>query len=235
MTTYATSRGLGLERAYQHWRERGALLGIPSVEDQGPSATIAISRESGAGGAEIARAVAARLEWPVYDRELVDKIAHDSGVRAPLLQTLDEKRPNWLAECVEGLSEEKTMSGAGFAVRLRKTLIALYCHGNCVILGRGAAQILPAERTLRIRLIAPRPWRVTKAAQHFESPANAGSQVDEIDRGRVDFVKSYFLKDPTDLLGYDLTVDVSRFSASDCSDFILAALAARQRLLRAQA
>ena len=69
----------------------------------------------------------------------------------------------------------------------------------------------------------------------FESPANAESTVDDIDRGRVEFVKSYFHKDPNDLLGYDLTVDVSRFSASDCSDFILAALAARQRLLQAQA
>ena len=45
--------------------------------------SIAISRDSGANGHLIARAVGARLDWPVYDKELVSRIAGEMGLRPP--------------------------------------------------------------------------------------------------------------------------------------------------------
>ncbi len=232
MTTYSTSRGASLERAYRHWRERGVLLNLHLTENVTSPVTIAISRESGAGGGAIAHAIAKQLDWPVYDRELVETIAEDSGVSAKLLDRLDEKLPNWLTECMSGFTSERSMSGVGFAIRLRKVLLALYCHGNCVILGRGAAQVLPAKQTLRVRLIAPKPTRIQRATNRLGIREDAERQVAEIDRGRVDFVKSYFHKDPADVHGYDLIIDTSRFSEPDCGDLILAALKARQGLIQ---
>lgn len=228
MTTFSTSRGAALERAYHHWRERGALLDMRNVKDTVPSFTIAISRERGAGGSAIGHAVAEKLGWPAYDRELVDKIADDAGIRSQLLEHLDEKRPNWLAECLASMSGEEHMSGVGFAIWLRKILLALYCHGNCVILGRGAAQVLPVKRTLRVRLIAPRLYRVRRATNHLGIAEDADRQVAEIDRQRIDFVKSYFHKDPSDVHAYDLTLDTSRFSETQSRDLIAFALEARQ-------
>jgi len=38
-----------------------------------PQITIAISRQAGSSGADIARAVGARLGWPVYDHELLTR------------------------------------------------------------------------------------------------------------------------------------------------------------------
>lgn len=233
MTTYANSRGAALEQAYRHWRERGALLGRPPLAGTTPSLTIAVSRQIGAGGSEIASAVANELDWPLYDREIVAKISEDSGVRAQLLEQLDEKRPNWFAECVEGFSEERHMSGAGFAIHLRRILVALYCHGDCVILGRGGAQILPTERTLRVRITAPRIWRVEQVARRVGSADQAERLVKETDRARDDFVKSYFHKDPTNVFDYDLTLNASRFNSADCAAMITAALHARQRLVEA--
>ncbi|MGZ3333747.1 MAG: cytidylate kinase family protein, partial [Isosphaeraceae bacterium] len=60
------------------------LLG-QSEEDRQPQDTvrtvarfqnICISRETGAGGGTIARLVGQRLGWKVYDRELLEAIAH---------------------------------------------------------------------------------------------------------------------------------------------------------------
>src|SRR4051794_28835183 len=66
-----------------HWDER--------VRAQGPSPkatahSIAISREAESGGPEVAREVGKRLGWRVYDRELLEQIATDLGVRADLLE-----------------------------------------------------------------------------------------------------------------------------------------------------
>lgn len=233
MTTYTNARGQGLERAYSHWRERGALLDSSAnqTKDSQLGITIAISRERGAGGGSIAHLVAEQLGWPVYDHELVDKIAEDAEVRSRLLDKLDEKRPNWLAECLESIKGERHVTGVGFAIRLRKILLALYSHGNCVVLGRGAAQVLPEKRVSRIRLIAPMLYRIPRATDHLGISEEAAREVAEIDRQREDFVKSYFHKDPADVHEYDLTLDTSRFSQQDCRDLILAALSARQARL----
>jgi Cytidylate kinase-like family len=60
---------------------------------------IAISRDSGANGHLIALAVGARLNWPVYDQELLRRVADDMGLRARMLESLDEKRADWLQDC----------------------------------------------------------------------------------------------------------------------------------------
>ena len=229
MTTHSTAVGASLERAYRHWRERGALLALPTPGGTQLPMTIAVSRQRGAGGAAIASQVAKKLDWPLYDRQLVDQIAEDSGYRSQLLEDLDEKRPNWLAECIEGFSEEKHMSGVGFAIRLKKVLLALYCHGECVVLGRGAAQLMPSEKTLRVLLVAPEEYRVARIASTLGmSEAEALDHVGSADRDRVDFVKSYFHRDPTDPGSYDITMNTSRFSENMCCELILSALQGRR-------
>lgn len=224
MTTYATSRGVALERAYQHWRERGALLKLPIPKSTAPPLTIAFSRELGAGGSAIAHAIAERIGWPLYDRELVDQISEDTGIRSQLLERLDEKCPSWLAECLDGFSEERNISGAGYAIRLRKILLALYYHGNCVILGRGAAQVLPPEKTLRIRLVAPKSMRIERMSKILGSQDDAVRIVTESDRDRESFVKRYFFKDPASPESYDLTLDTSRFTREGCVSVIASAI-----------
>ena len=224
MTTYTNSRGVALERAYQHWRERGALLKLPFPKHPEPPLTVAISRELGAGGSEISQAIAERMGWPLYDRELVSQISDDTGIRSQLLEKLDEKNPSWLAECLEGFSEERNISGAGYAIRLRKILLALYYHGDCVILGRGAAQILPPEKTLRVRLVAPLGTRIERMSKILGSQDDAVHMVTESDRDREAFVKRYFFKDPASSECYDLTLDTSRFSQEACVDIIATAI-----------
>ncbi len=224
MTTYANSRGAALERAYQHWRERGALLKLPVHKDTRPPLTIAISRELGAGGSAIAHAIAEKKGWPLYDRELVEQISEDTGIRSQLLEKLDEKSPSWLAECLEGFSDERNISGAGYAIRLRDILLALYYHGNCVILGRGAAQLLPPEKTLRIRLVAPKSLRIERMSKILGSQDDAVRIVTESDRDRESFVRRYFFKDPASLESYDLTLDTSRFSRNGCVNTLLSAI-----------
>jgi Cytidylate kinase-like family len=61
----------------------------PSVPPQ-PSFTIALSREAGSGGKLIAREVGRRLNWPVYDYELLDHLATELQVDVDQLESVDE-------------------------------------------------------------------------------------------------------------------------------------------------
>src|SRR5262249_999615 len=55
---------------------------------------LCISREAGAGGGAIARIVGARLNWKVYNRELIEAIAHRMELPIEEVQTLDELAPS---------------------------------------------------------------------------------------------------------------------------------------------
>jgi hypothetical protein len=46
------------------------------------------------------------LGWEVYDRELLEKVAQDIGLRTNLLESVDERRQSWLLEASEALLSE---------------------------------------------------------------------------------------------------------------------------------
>lgn len=220
MTTRSNQLGASLDRAYQHWRERGGLESSPKREASRPPLTVAISRERGAAGTTIAKMLSEKLDWPLYHSELLDHIAAETGLQQDLLEELDERRPNWFSEFIKSFSKEKRISGAGYAILLHKLLAALYMKGNCVILGRGAAQVLPEDRTLRIRLVAPHEHRVRRMAAMLPPDVDAAKHVKQVDHDRRHFVKEYFHIDADECHGYDVTLDTSRFSLEDCCETI---------------
>src|SRR5258708_1963544 len=122
----------------------------------GPGVTIAISRQTGAGGTTLARELGERLGWPVFDREILQHIAEQTGLRVRLLEDMDEKRSGWLREFVETFFSMTPATESVYLRHLIETLGSLYARGNCIIVGRGASQLLPVERTLRVRVVANR-------------------------------------------------------------------------------
>src|SRR5262249_14847401 len=209
-----------LSKAYLHWQTQPA-----SAKATPPAFTVALSRQSGAGGGTIARAVGARLGWSVYDRELLQKIGDEMGLQATLLERVDEKRESWLGECLEALASTPSVNESAYVRRLVKTILALAVQGECVIVGRGAAQILPPEITLRVRLIGPRQARIAARQRQLGiSEEEARRVVDATDHQRTDFVRDHFHRDPTDPENYDLVLNSQRFSAEECAELIIEAL-----------
>jgi cytidylate kinase len=187
--------------------------------------TIALSREAGANAAPVTRALGERLGWPVYDRELLQRIAGEMGVRASLLESMDERSKGWLQECLEAIGSGSTVSEISYARRLVETLLALASRGECVLVGRGAAQLLPPATTLRVRLVGPVADRVKAVRQRFGiSEEEAERWVAKTDAERARFVKDHFRKDPADPRLYDLVLNSARLSASECADIIVEAL-----------
>jgi cytidylate kinase len=216
-----------MAKARQHWQQQRAGEGLAAVPPAPPTPrfTIAISREAGANGPAIARAAGAQLGWPVYDQELLRTIAEDMGVRERLLESVDEKRGNWLRECLQAFSSVPAVSESAYVRHLIETLLSLAAHGNCLVVGRGAAVVLPAETTLRVRLVGPPEQRVRAICDRFGiTEEEAARWVEKTDRERAAFVKDHFQKDAADARNYDLVLNSMRFSVEQCADFIVEAL-----------
>jgi len=216
-----------VDRVCRHWEARGrAEAARKEQPHQAPLAfTITLAREAGVLGTSAAREVGKRLGWQVYDHELLERIAQEMGLRTNLLESVDERRQSWLRESAEAFMELPLVSESAYVQHLLGTVLALAAHGECVIVGRGAAQILPPATTLRVRLVAPLKDRIdTLSRQRSLSRQQAAREVEHIDRDRVDFVQRHFLKDPTDPRNYDLLLNTSRFPIGECADLIIEAL-----------
>jgi cytidylate kinase len=126
---------------------------------------------------------------------------------------------------VEAFVSVPSVSGSAYVRHLTETLFSLATHGECVIVGRGAAQILPVETTLRVRLVAPVEWRTVAMSQKLGvSKEEAERLVEKIDRERVRSVKDHFHKEATDPRQYDLVLNSSRYSVGECADLIVEGL-----------
>jgi cytidylate kinase len=215
-----------MERTGREWhRLHQAEEAGPAVHRLPPAYTIALSRESGANGSRLAQALGERLGWPVYDHELLERVAAEMGLHADLLEGLDERRKGWLEERLEELTGSSRVSQSAYTRRLLELLLALAAHGNCIIVGRGAAQMLPLATTLRVRLVAPVQERVATVRERLGvSRAEAWQRVQETDAARTRFVQDCFLKDPADPRGYDLVLNAARFAVADCAELVLDAL-----------
>src|SRR6516225_6675923 len=94
-----------VEKACQHWEvRRRAVAAEPHIEPTIPhDFSIALSREAGTPASAVAQEVGRLLGWQVYDRQLLEEIAQDMGLRTNLLESVDERRQSWLTEAMEGL------------------------------------------------------------------------------------------------------------------------------------
>src|SRR5262249_33011581 len=93
-----------VEQALRHWQQasRRAIDGGFAPAEP----TIAISRQAGTRGPDIARAVGQRLGWPVYDRELLELIASELGLRTQLVESVDERVSGWIERCLQLFRDE---------------------------------------------------------------------------------------------------------------------------------
>jgi Cytidylate kinase-like family len=217
-----------LAQMARHWETRHAASG----STEGPAApgwTIALEREAGAAGTSIAREVGARLQWQVYDHELIELIAQDMGVRSHLLKYVDERRKNWLQESLETFLLTPDITETAYTRHLIESILALGTHGQCIIVGRGAPFILPPGQTLRVRIVGYPHDRIHRVQRMLGlSRTEAEHEMARLDQERIRFTKTHFLKDPTEPENYDLVLNSSRFSTTECAACIIDSLSQLQ-------
>ena len=189
---------------------------------------LTISREAGSRGAEVAQRMGERLGWAVLDKNLVDRLAGDLELQPRVLEVLDETRINWFSETLLNLFNSRLVAQQGYVELLGKVIALAATSEPVVIVGRGAHLILPPEAGLRVRVIAPRAWRVQwlAASEGLELQA-AEKRVDVIDADRSAFVSRNFRHESTDASAYDLVLNAASLGVDGCVEVIYRALKVR--------
>lgn len=194
-----------------------ASASIPAheIDKRPPKPVIAISRDHGALGRQIANALAQRLDVPVYDREILDKIAERLNTDPQTLKMLDEcvarARDMWMVRLFTGVD----LSEDAYRNHLVNVIFSLARNGG-IILGRGANVVLSTSCALRVRVIAsPEVCTRRVVARYNVSESEAREQIEAINHNRGRFVWEMFHHRNSDSTTFDLVINTDRFEAAD--------------------
>lgn len=208
---------------------------------------ITISRQFGAAGVPVGRALAERFGADFFDRAIVAQAATRSGIAESQLESYDERLPSrWqrLASALASGSPEiampplptddpPAMSIHDRLVRITRAVIEeAAASGNAVIVGRGSAFILGRRPgVLHVQLQASVEDRVRFLLTRVEEiPADV--RPDEaslrelcasIDAARADYIRRIFGANWMDPRHYDLVIDTGRVGVPTTIDVIEAA------------
>ena len=165
---------------------------------------LTIEREYGCGGGEIARKIADRLGWTLWDQALTTEIARLSNCHRSEVETREERVDpvfyrlfkSILRGSFEGSLNANRLNllDADSIFRCTERLIQkAAAAGNCVIVGRGSQHFLrDRPDTLRVFLYAPRRDKIRRLVASGVSEEEVEELVDSVDSDRAAFVERYF-------------------------------------------
>ena len=196
---------------------------------------ITISRQYGAGGSEVARRVATALDWALVDNDVVDKVAERAGMSAEEVAQHDERAPGFIERLARALAtsapdvvttQETPMPGRTeqWLVQLTESVVAEIAEQERVVLvGRAAPAVLGRRSgTLHVKLVAPRPWRISVAARRNGVDLKAAERMmEDTDNNRRRYHRQYYQRDWDDPCNYDMVLNTEALGYEEVVEVIV--------------
>jgi cytidylate kinase len=183
---------------------------------------LAISRESGCGAEEVARAVGKTLDWDVLDKELLHSLANEYQLEEIMLELVDESRISWLVETLGKWLDQRIVTESEYVTRLGQFALLAAHHRSTVFVGRGIQFLLPRERGMAVQIVAPFEARVNRIMKEegFDRK-EARKFLEKRDRARRDFIREHFNHEASDPCLYDLVINLGYVSPHDAAQLIV--------------
>lgn len=165
---------------------------------------ITIEREYGSGGAEIAKKVATRLGWKLWDQLLTNEIARLMDCDCGVVEKHEEKRDplyyrlfkSFMRGSFEGsLNEPRLKMADTDCIRevTERVVKDVAERGQSVIVGRGSAYYLQGRRdAFHAFVYAPLGEKVQRLRTTGKSEREAHQLAETVDLDRAAFIKQYF-------------------------------------------
>lgn len=172
-----------------------------------PVRVITIEREYGSGGANIAKQIAHRLNWKLWDEEITAEIARAANVDLEVTRRCDERVDTLLYRLFKAyargsyeralsFSESQSFDTDCMVAMLHTVVEDIASRGNCVIVGRGSPYILRNRPdAFHVFIYAPSEEKIRRLKSIGKSEKDAMQLVEEVDRDRGDFIRHYFKKE----------------------------------------
>jgi cytidylate kinase len=165
---------------------------------------ITIEREYGSGGADIAKRIANRQGWKLWDQLLTNEIARLMECECRVVEEHEEKRDPlhyrllkaFLRGSYEGSQNAPHLKIADTdCIRevTERVVKGAAESGECVIVGRGSAYYLQGRRdAFHVFVYAPLGDKVQRLRAGGKSESEAIQLAETVDRDRAAFIKQYF-------------------------------------------
>jgi cytidylate kinase len=165
---------------------------------------VTIEREYGSGASAIAKKVADRLSWELWDQRLTDEIARRMSCDRNHVEKQEERNdpPHYrflkafLRGSFEGSLNAHRMTLAdaeGIRQMTEKLMKEVASMGNAVIVGRGSAYYLcDRPDAFHVFIYAPFDEKVARLEQEGKSHAEATDLAQAVDLDRATFIKQNF-------------------------------------------
>ena len=178
---------------------------------------IAITREMGSLGIEVAEQVAAELNLPLIHHEIIEHLADKMRVRKSHVQRLLDGR----AGILEKLTADKTSMSIYTAA---ETIDLAARDGGCVLRGWGAAQLLrTVPHAVCVRVCAPFDLRKRRMMERLGNGDEelVDSEIRISDEAHAAIIRRHFGVNWVDAELYDVVFNTERVSVDQCVDEIL--------------
>jgi cytidylate kinase len=172
-------------------------------------AIVSVSREEGSWGGDVARDLAARLNYRLLDKKaLLEEAEAYGGIRDGMPELM-EKQP--------GLLERLDQDRRRYSVLLRTVVFDVALRDNVVFLGRGTGMLLrDVDHAIGALLTCPRPTRVARIMERGAGGRPgpmSKEQADEIvrraDRDRANYHRYLFQVDWLDPVAHTIIMNTA--------------------------
>jgi cytidylate kinase len=188
-------------------------------------AIVTISRESGSGGEDIAKAVAKKLGYDYVSKESIYKEIEGHGRKwLEWVGELDEHAPS--------IWERYDKSYAAYLALVEHCIYRNAAKNNVVILGRGGNWLLKdIPYALRVRIIAAPEDRARKLSERLGIDMDtARKKLRFRDHERFAYLQRAYRRDWTNPNDYDITLNTSHMEFDEAVNRILSEIPAKDRL-----
>lgn len=192
-----------------------------------------IGREFGSGGREVGEKLAAKLGIKLYDKELLQQAAKDSGFCEEIFENHDEKPTNsFLYSLVMDTYSVSGYSAAPFLdmplnhkvfLAQFETIKKIAEKESCVIVGRCADYALSDNPDcINIFIHADFDVRIKNVSRNLNITENkARDIINKTDKQRASYYNYYTSKKWGDSKSYNLSLDAGKLGTDNCVEMIL--------------
>ena len=178
---------------------------------------ITIAREYGSGGRYVGRLVAQKLGIKFYDKDIMVKLAEETGLSLDYIESNEQKRDNVanISSNITGLTTQDNL------YLEESKLIKSLSSSSCVIIGRCADDILKDEKNiLKVFIYSDMDDKIKRVTTHYNiDKKNALKEIKRINKLRSNHYKHYTGKNwgmpdnydlciNSDLLGVEKTAEI---------------------------
>ncbi len=200
---------------------------------------ITLGRQLGSNGRVIGKALAEKLGYKFYDKDLIARVAKESGLSENLFSEMDENpTSSLLYSLVMGVQSSKglyyhynDMLNGDNLFRMQADLIKKIAQeGPCIIVGRCADYILRENPNLiKLFLYADTESRVeTLVKRDNMETKEARGAVHKADKRRSNYYNFYTNSEWGCVNNYHLCMDTTRLSRDECVEYLYSYIKMRE-------